>query len=97
MLEVAVVSTKATGEFPNSFNGIEFGTVRGQKVQIKAAGMLLPPGLVDSRMMIGRIVGHDHDAASGNATGTAQLLQELPTSLSIELRYFPAKDKAAIP
>jgi hypothetical protein len=58
--------------------------------------MLVPPGLVDSGMMIGSIVGNDHHVATGNTTGSAQLSQELETSLPVKPLGFPPKHKAAI-
>ena len=96
MLEIAVVQTKATRELPDSFDGIQFGTVSGEKVQFKAAFVLVPPGFVDSRMMIGSIVGNNHHPASAYATGLAQLPQEFEASLPIESLAFPAKYKAAV-
>jgi hypothetical protein len=68
------MQTEAAGEPPNSFNGIQFGAVRGKKVQVKFAGLFFAPPLVGSRMMVGSVIGDNHDTLTVTATGLAQLL-----------------------
>jgi hypothetical protein len=96
MLKVTVMQTETARQLPHSFNGVQFGTLRWKEVQIKAASLLLPPGLVDSRMMIGSVVRNDHHTSTGAQTGLAQLLEELKEPVAIEFLGFWAKHKASI-
>src|SRR6202034_2989412 len=97
MVEVAIVQATTAGELPHSLNGVEFGTVRGQEVQGKVRGVLVPPWSVQAGGVITGIVGEDHNPSPGSAAGGAELLEELKEAGPIEFAGFQTKYKAPIP
>jgi hypothetical protein len=90
------MQTETTCELPDSFDGIQFGAVRGKKIQVKLAGLFLAPPLMGSRMMVGGVIRNDHYAFTGKPTGLTQLLQERKKTVAVEFLRFQAKHKASI-
>jgi len=46
----------ATGKLPDTFNGVEFRTVRGQVVELELFAMQCPPILVKFSMMVASVI-----------------------------------------
>ena len=87
-LEVDVVQAKSAREFPDALNRIEVRAIRRKKVERKARLDLLSPSLMQERVMVLRIVeDNDHSFTASN-TLVVQLLEELPTALSVEFFLF---------
>ena len=63
--EVPVMCTQPTGQFPYSFNGIQFWTIGGQKVKLNHMPMLHKPGLYEICMMPSCIIQHKHHQSTG--------------------------------
>ena len=57
---------KPARELPRTFDGVEIGTVRGQKKQLDPLSVFSAPLFMKSCMMILRIVDHDDCPASGS-------------------------------
>ena len=86
--EVDVMQAKSTRQFPDALNRIELRTIRRKKVERKARLDLLSPSLVQQRVMIfGVVEDNDHSFSASN-TLVVQLLQEVPTALSVEFFLF---------
>ena len=56
--EVSVVGAEPSSDLPDALDGIEFGTVRRQKIQHHPAPARLEPGAEEAGVMI-RSVVHD--------------------------------------
>ncbi len=84
-------------ELPHSFDRIEFGTIRRKEVQDKPVGVLFPPRLVESRVVIRSIVGNDHNPSPAPTTGGAELLEKLKEARPIEFAGLQAEHKTPIP
>jgi len=95
------VETEASGELPNSFDGVEFRRVQGQVVEGKVKRVLFSPGLVQAAMMVFGVIG-DHDyAATGSDAGAAKVLMKAknvrPLNLPVSRRKknFPSRSRTA--
>jgi len=66
--KVLVVQTAAADQFPNTFDRIEFRTVRRQKVEDKMVGNFLSPRFMQTGVVIASIVD-DHDNLSARGLG----------------------------
>jgi len=84
-------------ELPHSLDRIEFGTIRGEEIQGKTVGVLFPPRLVESRVVIRGIVGNDHNPSPGPTTDWAELLEKLKEARPIEFAGLPTEHKTPIP
>jgi hypothetical protein len=86
--EVDVMETESARELPDPFNGIELRAIRRKKVEAKPRLDLLSPSLMQQRVMVLRIVENNDRSFSASKTFVVQLLQKLPTGLSIEFLLF---------
>ena len=91
--EVDVMQAKSARELPDPFNRIELRTIRRKKVERKARLDLFSPSLMQQRMMVLRIVENNDRSSSTSKTPVVQLLQKLPTALSIEFFLFASVNK----
>jgi hypothetical protein len=62
--EVLVVDTFSSSELPYTLDWIEFGAIGRQKVELEILRMQIPPGLVESSVVVLGIVDNHDDAAS---------------------------------
>lgn len=95
--KIPIVQTQPPDQFPESLDRIEVRAVRWQKVQRKVIGVLVPPRLVEDRVMISGVVGNDDDAPATPGTADAEVLQKDLKALGIEAMRLPAKHHLAIP
>ena len=90
------MQAKSTGQFPDALNRIEVGTIRRQKVEPKLRHSLLSPSLMQKRVMILSVVDNDDHSPTASKTLLAQLLQKLPTALSVEFFLFASVNKFSV-
>jgi len=94
--EVDVMETESARELPDPFNGIELRAIRRKKVEAKPRLDLLSPSLMQQRVMVLRIVENNDRSFSASKTFVVQLLQKLPTGLSIEFLLFASVNKFSV-
>lgn len=78
------MDTFSAGELPYTFDRIEFGAIRRQKVELEVRRMPFSPGLVKPSVVVFGIVHNHHDATAGSAGSSSQALEEFQVGLSIE-------------
>ena len=83
-----VMEAKPARQFPDAFNRIELRTIGRKEVERKPRLDLLSPSLMQQRVMVLGIVENNDHSFSASKTLVAQLLQKLPTALSIEFLLF---------
>src|SRR5450759_5633864 len=81
----------APSQFPNALDRIQLRAVGRQVVQSKVFGVLFSPLLVQSGMMISRVVGDDNHSAPGSDAGAAETFHERKEGRAIEFVCFPAE------
>src|SRR4030095_10055987 len=69
---------------PNPFHGVEFGTVLGQRDQMKPVAILSQPGLT-SVVVIGGVILNQEDLSATAAAGYA--IEEGGVGLAVEHRF----------
>lgn len=94
--EVDVMQAESTRQLPDALNRVEVRTIRWQKVEGKARHRLLSPSLMQERVMIFRIVDNNDHSFTASKTLLAQLLQKLPTALSVEFFLFASVNKFSV-
>jgi len=88
--------TTPPGQFPDSFNRIEIGTVRRQEIQYKAPGTLIAISFMQFRMMIPGVVGDNNNLLTRLATCLSQLLEKFEECFSIESGLFSPVNKFTV-
>jgi hypothetical protein len=74
--KISIVQATAPSQFPNALDRIQLRAVGRQIVQCKVCGVLLSPLLVQSGMMISRVVSDDNHSAPGSDAGVAKAFHE---------------------
>jgi len=90
------METTATGEFPYTFGGIQFGTVRRQEVQRETVRPFLPPVPVESGMVVFRVVGNHYHPSGRTGAGRPKVFQELPAGEGVELAHLSPEKEPSI-
>jgi hypothetical protein len=96
MREVSIVQASAACEFPDALDGIQLRAISWEEVEREALGVFLPPFSVESRVVVFRVVGNDHDASFGSGAGRLQVLEKLPAGDGVELIRLAPKEELAI-
>ena len=90
------MKTESTSEFPHALRGIQVRTIRRQEVQHEAFSPLLSPVLVQSGMVVFRVVGNDHGSSSRADANPVKVFQELPAGRGVELACLPPEEESAV-
>lgn len=94
--KVPIVSDQSASQFPNSFDGIQFGTVGRKVFEDKARLGLESPFLVEPCVVVLRVVQDDDHPSAGMATDAAQALEEGKERFPIEGAFFALPDELAV-
>ena len=95
--EVAIMQAVAAGEFPDTFDRVQFRAIGRQIVQNEVSGVLRALVLVKKGVMILGIVGDDHNAPAAANTGPPEDSQEGKEGEGIELARFPGEKESSVP
>ena len=82
------MEAETASEFPDSLDGVEFGTVGRKEIKGEGGGLLYSPGQVEARSVVLGIITDHNDAAAIGGAGLAQQLQKLPKAFAVESAGF---------
>ncbi len=90
------MNASSPDQAPDPLYGVQFGTIRRQKIEGKALPLLISPLLVQLGMMISGIIRDYHYPAAGFSAGAPELLEEAQERLGIKAVFLPQKDEFTI-
>ena len=82
--KILVVETAAANQFPDPFDGIEFGAVRRQEVEGKMVGDFLAPPFVQTSVVVASIVDDHYNLSAAVSRDAFNPSVEPPAGASIE-------------
>jgi len=94
--EVAIVEAASSGEFPDTLDGVQIGTVGRQVVEAKAVQALRSPGFVKGRVVIGGVVENENRLTLAVPADVPELAEKVEEGRAIESLLFAAKHKSSI-
>ena len=94
--KVVVMKTRASNQFPNALDGVEFWAVGREEMQSKVTGYVLSPLGVKRGVMVTRVVGDDHDFTIGASAAAFKTAQEVPARLRVEHSFGARHDELAV-
>ena len=94
MREVSIVQALAACELPGAFDGVQLRAVGWEVIEREASRVLLPPFPVQAGMMVFRVVGNDHDAASASGAGGPQLSARIQKRINLNRRRLRRGDES---
>jgi len=81
---------------PDSFYGVQLGTIRRQKIECKALSMLVPPFLMHFGMMISGIISNYHYSSARFSAFQPEVSKEAQERLGIKTCFLSLEDKLTI-
>jgi hypothetical protein len=81
---------------PDPFYWVQLGTIRRQKIECKAPGLLDSPFLVHLGMMISGIIGNYHYSAARFSAFQPEVSEEAQERLSIKTCFLSLEDEFTI-
>jgi hypothetical protein len=94
--EIAIVQAKATRQFPNSLNRVQFRTVRREEIQSELRLLLLPPREMEPGSVVWGVVADQDHAAPGLGRGFAEVSQEFPERFPVKPFCLAAEEESAV-
>ena len=90
------MDTEPSSELPHALGRIQLRTIGRQEVKAETIRLLLPPVLVESGVVIFRIVGNDHYPSIRVHADGAKILQELPASQGVKLVGLAPEEESTV-
>ena len=81
---------------PDPFYGVQFWTIRRQKIECKALSILGSPFLMHLGMVISGIISNYHDSAARFSAFQPEVSKEAPERLGIKTCFLSLEDKFPI-
>ena len=90
------METATAREFPDALDGVQVRAVGGEEVERKTLPLLASPVAMESSMVIGGIIGDDHNSAARMGTGTAKVPEELKATGAVKTVRLALKEEPPI-
>jgi hypothetical protein len=90
------MNASSPNKAPDPLYGVQFGTIRRQKIEFKALSLLGSPLLVHLGMMISGIIRDYHYPAARFPAGAPEVLKEAQERLGIKAGFLPQEDEFTI-
>jgi hypothetical protein len=89
LVKVSIVQRQASGQFPDPLDGVKVWAVRRQVGQTEVWFMLGSPLLMDSGVMVTRVIRYYDDLLARGATGLFERAEESGEGFPVELGRLP--------